>query len=1189
MTAVAITPDDRYGQADGRVWLTGAQALVRVAIDQARRDAAAGLRTAGFVSGYRGSPLGTFDNALWQAADVLKAHDIVFQPGLNEDLAATAVWGTQQAAAQAGAGRDGVFSLWYGKGPGVDRSADAIKHGNYAGTSRKGGVLLLCGDDHAARSSTVAHQSDHVLIHCGVPILNPANLQDYLDYGALGFALSRYSASWVGFKCITDTVDGSASLLVDPARLRLTEPDDYRAPPGGLWIRNEVAALAQESRLFEERLLAAQAFARANRFDAVTIGGPGRRRLGIVTSGKSHGDVGEALRMLGIDGAAAARLGIAVFKVAMVWPLEPQAIRRFAAACDELLVVEEKRAVIEPQLATLLFNLPAGDRPRLSGKREPGGRPLLSEVGELSPAAVLAAIVARYDAHAPGERLADRRPPADPAAPAPSAPPGPIRTGAFCAGCPHNLSTRVPEGSVAAAGIGCHGMASLMPERLTAAGVQMGGEGAQWIGQAPFVSRDHIFQNLGDGTYFHSGLLAIRACVAAGVNITYKILLNGVVGMTGGQPIEGQEGGAEASGPSVARQVHAEGVGRIAVVADDPARLARDRYPAIATFHHRDALDAVQRELREHRGVSVLIYDQACATERRRLRKRGRAAPATSRLFINSRVCEGCGDCGIQSNCIALEPVATDFGRKRRINQSSCNQDYSCLKGFCPSFVTVTGGRLRRRAGRTDAVAALAEGLPAPTLPATDGGYALLLAGIGGSGIVTMGAILGMAAHLDGTPCTVLDMSGFAQRNGSVTSHVRFAPADGLDHTARIPAGGADAVVAADAIVAAGAACLPQMRPGTRVVVNGFVAPTSSFAQNPDLDIDVGRLCDGIAGRVGADNVSRIDASDVAATLLGDAIGGNLLLIGYAWQAGLVPVTLDSLLRAIELNGAAVAMNRAAFMLGRVLRADPAALAEVARPDPAAVPGADDLERIVERQSRHLAAYQDEALAQRYRALVARAAAAEDAVLSGSTALSRAVATVFARLLSYKDEYEVARLFAGDDFRRELAETFEGDFTVSYNLAPPFLPAAEDAPGRPAKRTIGPWALPLFRLLARMKRLRGTPLDPFGYHPHRRIERRLIVEFETMVEELLMRLARGNLAHAAAMVRAFGGIRGYGIVKETSIARVRQDTAHLRKLFDAQSAAASRSASDGPCEGRDANAALSHNARDVAAAPTAEL
>ncbi|HEX4508086.1 MAG TPA: indolepyruvate ferredoxin oxidoreductase family protein, partial [Alphaproteobacteria bacterium] len=1044
---------------------------------------------------------------------------------------------------------DGVFAMWSGKGPGVDRSGDPIKHGNYAGSNPKGGVLLLCGDDHAARSSTVAHQSEHAMIHFGMPMLHPASIQEYLDLGLIGFALSRYSGCWVGFKCVTDTVDGSASVSVDPARVQIRLPTDFDMPEGGLGIPSFQMPLQAEQKTYEQRHAAVHAFARANALDGVRFGPrEGDVRLGIVTTGKSYLDTLEALDRLGIDEARAEELDIAVYKVALVYPLEPQGITAFARRCTELLVIEEKRSVIEDQLARIIVNLASG-RPRLTGKMDEQGNKLISSIGELEPDAIVKVIAKRYLTLADDHALADRLEMLSQTDAAPLVPSSLVRMPSFCAGCPHNTSTRVLEGSKALGGIGCHGMAVWMPDRRTSTLSHMGGEGAMWIGQQPFVDTAHVFQNLGDGTYFHSGLLAIRACVAANADITYKILLNGAIAMTGGQPIEGEHFEGELTAPHVASQLFAEGVKRIAVVSDNPERhKGGEGFPAIATFHHRDDLDAVQRELREVRGVSTIIYDQSCATERRRLRKRGKVADPDERLFINPDVCEGCGDCGVQSNCVALEPVETELGRKRRINQSVCNKDYSCVKGMCPSFVSVIGGTLRKRAGHVNALSA--DDLPEPEIPSIDRTLSILIAGIGGNGVVTVGALLGTAAHMEGKPATVLDISGLAQRNGPVTSHIRFSCAGEMDHAARIPQGGADLLLACDLVAASGAETLSKMaRDRTAVVFNRFVAPTSAFATNPDLDFSHDRLEQAVGGRARAS--LGVDATDAAQRLLGNAIGANMLLVGYAWQNGLVPLRRESIEAAIRLNGTQVDLNLQAFALGRIAAAAPDRLAEALAP---AVPTArlpETLEALIGDRARRLTDYQNAAYAERYRALVDRVRAAEAPL--GSEALTRAVARTYAKLLAYKDEYEVGRLHS-EGLRRHLEDQFEGRYRLEFHLAPPLLARRDKATGRYRKMRFGSWMLTVFRLLAWLKFLRGTPLDIFGKSRHRRFERRLIAEYEALVGELLADLSAANLARAIELASAAEKVRGFDVVKEASAQAVQQEVERRKAVPEKQAA-----------------------------------
>jgi indolepyruvate ferredoxin oxidoreductase len=1146
--------EDRYELESGRVFLTGNQALVRLPLMQRRRDLAAGLDTAGFISGYRGSPLGSYDMALWQARDLLQDHHIHFEPGVNEDLAATAVWGSQQANLLEGPRYDGVFGIWYGKGPGVDRSGDAIKHGNFHGTAEYGGVLALCGDDPSAKSSSLAHQSEHALISFGMPILNPASVQDYLDFGLYGWALSRYAGCWVGFKCLTDTVESSASVSVEAARVDIRLPDDVTLPPGGLNIRYGSMPTELEERLFLHKLPAAQAFVRANGLDRVILDGP-ERRLGIVTTGKAYLDVRQALDELGVDAERAAALGISLYKVAMSWPLEPVAVRRFAAGLEEILVVEEKRPIVEEQLAALLYNEP--ERPRILGKRDEAGRPLLSSVGELEPDQVVKAIggwLARRLEHfevpsCPGEvaRVADAE-----------ATGGLVRLPSFCSGCPHNTSTVVPEGSVAMGGIGCHGMAVWLPERRTLAVGQMGGEGAAWIGQAPFTDTPHIFQNLGDGTYFHSGLLAIRAAVTAGVNITYKILVNGAVAMTGGQPIEGEPLDGAITTPEIVSQLRSEGVKRIAVVSDDETRYPRGAFPSDVSVHHRDSLDRVQRELREYRGVSALVYDQTCAAEARRLRKRGEFPDPDRRIVINEAVCEGCGDCSVQSNCISIEPVETEFGRKRRINQSSCNKDYSCVRGYCPSFASIIGGRLRKVAAvapgareKDGETADLLAGLPDPGAADVSRPFNILVAGIGGTGVVTVGALLGMAAHLEGKGCLLLDVTGLAQKNGPVTSHVRISRSPEDLHATRIAAGAADLLLGCDIVVAAGAEGLSKLSPEcTTAVVNSCVAPTSAFATSPDLDLSSRQMEEAISGASGG-AAHFVAATRLAYALTGDAIAANLFLLGYAYQLGRLPVGLGALGRAIELNGRAIEMNKNALAWGRLAAHELAAVERAAGPGlrTQARPPADaSLEELVARRVEFLTAYQDRAYARLYSELVERVQGTERRI-SERSRLAEAVARYYFKLLAYKDEYEVARLWTNGDFLRQLEAEFEGDYRIELHLAPQILFPKDPDTGRAIKLKAGPWVLRAFHLLARFKFLRGTRLDPFGWGRHRRLERQLIRDYETRIAVLLAGLSADNLDLAVEIASLPEGVRGFFDVKERHLQDVRAKESDLLAAF----------------------------------------
>ncbi|WP_298724901.1 indolepyruvate ferredoxin oxidoreductase family protein [uncultured Ferrovibrio sp.] len=1155
-----VTLDDKYTLERGRVFLTGTQALVRLPMLQRQRDLAAGLNTACFISGYRGSPLGMFDQQLWRARKFLKENHIHFQPGVNEDLAATAVWGSQQLNLFPGAKYDGVFAMWYGKGPGVDRSMDVFKHGNSAGTSKHGGVLVLCGDDHGAASSTVAHQSEHMMMAAMMPMLNPASVQEFLDYGLLGWAMSRYAGVWVGFKCQTETVESSASVSIDPQRVQIVLPTDFQLPPGGLNIRWPDGILDQELRLQRDKGYAALAFARANKIDRVVIDSP-RARFGIITTGKSYLDVRQAFDDLGIDEKMAAEIGIRVYKVGMVWPLEREGARRFAEGLEEVLVVEEKRAIIENQLKEQLYNWREDVRPRVVGKFDESGEWLLPSAGELSPALVAKAIYKRLKKFHTNPRIEERisfleqleRERAS------SSSTKTARIPYFCSGCPHNTSTRVPEGSRAVAGIGCHFMAVWM-NRSTATFTQMGGEGVPWIGQAPFTEENHIFANLGDGTYFHSGLLALRAAVAAKVNITYKILYNDAVAMTGGQPHDGQ-----LTPPQITRQVAAEGVEKIVVVTDDPEKypVGTDWAPGV-TIRHRDELDDVQKELREIPGVTVLVYDQTCAAEKRRRRKRGTFPDPQKRVFINDAVCEGCGDCSVKSNCVSVEPLETELGRKRKINQSACNKDFSCIKGFCPSFVTVHGGKVRRakvklhQGPNEDDIADLFAGLKTPEQPSLDKPYNILITGIGGTGVVTIGQILGMAAHLEGYGTSVLDFTGLAQKNGAVLSHIRIARRPEEIHAVRVAAGGADLVLGCDMVVAAGDAALEKMHRGaTRAVINTHLTPTAAFTMNTNTVFDDNEMVQAIRKAAGENLSEFLEGTKIATALMGDAIATNMFMLGYAVQRGLVPVSLDALLKAIELNGTAVDANIRALNWGRLYAQDPKAVEEIVRPTVVAMEPkafAQTVDELLADRMPRLIAYQNQAYAERYKALVETARRAEADRAKGKTGFAEAVARYAYKLMAYKDEYEVARLYTDGDFLKKLNAQFEGDFKLSFHLAPPIVAHPDAETGVAEKKEFGPWVFRLFKILAKLKGLRGTKLDIFGYTEERRTERKLIADYFALIEELAAKLTPENHALAVQLAKIPEEIRGFGHIKMRNLMAAKEKEAKLLAAFRAPTA-----------------------------------
>jgi indolepyruvate ferredoxin oxidoreductase len=1151
-----VTLDDKYDLPKGRVYMTGTQALVRLLLAQKARDAAAGLNTGGFVSGYRGSPLGAVDQEMWKAKTRLEASGIVFQPGLNEELAATAVWGTQMVNLDPNAQVDGVFALWYGKGPGVDRSGDVFKHGNIAGCSKHGGVLLVAGDDHACKSSSLPHQSEHAFIAAMIPVLNPSGVREFIEFGLHGYAMSRYSGCWVGFKAISDTVESSSSFEIDPMAVEIQVPDSYPIPADGFHIRWPDPPLEQENRLQRERLYALLEYVRLNKLNRQDWAAP-NAKLGIVTTGKSYLDVREALAMMGITENVAKSLGLRLLKIGVSWPLEPKCIREFAEGLDEILVVEEKRQIIEYQLKEQLYNAPDGSRPRVVGKYDetgewvqvPNAGILLSPNGELTPATIANVIAARLakvfgaeqlGMHARAYLVECRAADGFTRNEAGSA----QRLPFFCAGCPHNTSTRVPEGSRAVAGIGCHYMAQWM-DRRTETFTQMGGEGASWIGQAPFTGTTHIFANLGDGTYMHSGSLAIRAAKAAGVNITYKILANDAVAMTGGQPIEGG-----LTVPQILQQVAAEGVRHLHLVTDEPAHYeATADLPVGVVVSHRDGLDELQRELRQVAGVSVIVYAQTCAAEKRRRRKRKLLVDPPRRVLINDAVCEGCGDCGVQSNCVSILPLETPLGRKRTIDQSACNKDMSCLKGFCPSFVTVEGGSLRKPA-RSEA--ALPLNLPAPTLPSLAQPWNVLVTGVGGSGVVTIGALMGMAAHLEGKGVLVLDMAGLAQKGGAVMSHVRFAATPEGLYAARVPARRADLVLGCDLMVAAGKDALATMEQGrTHALLNTDVAPTGAFTQDPDWQVSPETMLQRVRASVQGTDI--IAATTLAVALLGDAVATNVFLLGYAWQKGWVPLGEAALVRAIELNGAAVVMNKAAFTWGRQAAIDLApvrAAAGLTAPAavvmmPARMPS---LDALLADRSQRLTAYQNTAYAKRYEQFVREIAAAE-AQRVGGDRLAREVGWALYQLMAYKDEYEVARLYVESGFFDRAAREFEGDFKLNFHLAPPLL-SKRDSQGHLVKRRFGPWLATAFRWLAKARGLRGTPLDPFGHTAERQSERAAIDDYMALLRRIVSALGSERLETALALARLPRSVRGYGHVKHRNAVAARAKQQALWAEFE---------------------------------------
>ncbi len=1136
--------NDKYTAHDGAVFMSGTQALVRLPMVQMRRDQAAGLNTAAFITGYRGSPLGSYDQQLQIAQKHLEPHRIRFQPGVNEDLAATAIWGTQQVPLHEDAKVQGVVGIWYGKGPGVDRSGDVFRHGNAAGSAAYGGVLCLAGDDHSAKSSTVQHQSDHAFTAARMPMLYPSSVHEFIEVGLIGIAMSRYSGCWVGMKVISDTVETSAVVSLNGENRSIITPADFELPEDGLNLRWPDAFANQDVRLHEMKELAVHAFARANGIDQWIIKSK-RKRFGIIGSGKAYEDARQALRMLGLDSSVCESIGLQLYKVRMPYPLEPQGVVAFTDGLEEVLVLEERREIIEAQLKTILYHQHQGTR--IIGKQDEHGNAFLPTAATLSVAVCVRAIADRLLKLDLDDSLKsqiqscltnmntllqkqlvhttpiERRP-------------------WFCSGCPHNTSTRVPEGSKALAGIGCHFMVLWM-DRDTQTFTHMGAEGVPWTSISHYVEDKHRFVNIGDGTYFHSGLLAIRASVASGVNLTYKVLYNDAVAMTGGQSIDGG-----LTPNQITHQLKAEGVWPVYLVTDEP-----DQYPAgqVAegvVVRHRDYLDSVMRELRELQGCNAIVYVQTCAAEKRRRRKRGLLEDPDKRLFINADVCEGCGDCSTQSNCVSVEPLETAFGRKRRINQSSCNKDYSCINGFCPSFVTVTGASLKRRKAQqlSDTLS-----LPAPQLPELNTeSWNILITGVGGTGVLTIGSILGMAAHIDGNAAMILDIAGLAQKGGAVLSHVRIASTPEQVTSAHIAPAGCDLLFAADAVVAASkdsAELLHRQR--THAVVNTSSAPVADFVLNRDLDFGEDSVATAIKKQVrNADNFQAF--ATVAEKLTGDAISTNMLMLGFAWQQGLLPVSFEALQQAITLNGVAVESNLTAFAWGRQLADQPDAVQQKLLDSEPMVQTKQpiSIDALVEHRATHLIDYQGEKLANKYR-LAVDSFKSLVAQRSLEPSMVQTLAHNYARVLSYKDEYEVSRLYSLPSFQKQLSDQFDGQYSLEFNLAPPMLPGRSPN-GRPKKRALGPWVMTLFKLLQRGKVLRGTPLDPFGYTAERRAERNWIKRYEQDLQRIHDEVTPDN-AHLVDQILSIpDDIRGFGPVKKAAMHSAEQRRAQLWKDFD---------------------------------------
>ena len=1130
-----VSLDDKYDLDATQVFITGTQAVLRLVLMQKERDRRAGLNTGGYISGYRGSPIGGLDLAAYRETGRLKENDIVFEPGLNEDLAATALWGTQQAELFGEGKYDGVFGVWYGKGPGVDRTGDVFRHANLAGTSPHGGVLALMGDDHVAESSTTAHQSEFHFVDVMIPVLSPAGVQEILDYGVLGLGLSRYAGVWVGIKCVKDTIESTAVVDGDVDRVTIVEPDADDRP--SVHISRQTSMLEQERRLMEDKLPAVRAFIRANGLNRTVLAGGPAAKVGIITAGKSYLDVRQALEDLGIDEVRAADLGVRLHKVGCVWPIPEDEIYSFAEGLETIVVVEEKRGLIEVQVKEALYGT---DRtPVVVGKRDERGQDLYPHKASLDTNQIAIGIGERIWRQTGDEEVAQRLSRLRQAQERLAQTKTVVeRIPYFCAGCPHSSSTKVPEGSRAFAGIGCHYMAQWM-DRETEGFTQMGGEGANWVGERHFVDRDHVFQNLGDGTFNHSGALAIRHAIATGTNVTYKILFNDAVAMTGGQP---NEGGLTPW--KIAQIVAAEGANVVRVVTDEPDKYPSDTpWPKGTTVSHRSDLMKIQKELREVSGVSIMIYDQTCASEKRRRRKRGLFPDPDRRIVINERVCESCGDCGVKSNCVAVGAIETELGRKRAIDQSACNKDYSCLEGFCPSFVTVHGGKLRK--GPQGATAALPD-VPLPQLPVLDRNFGVVITGVGGTGVVTVGAVLGMAAHLEGRGTGIIDMAGLAQKGGQVASHLRIAPRPEDIAAIRVSAGGADLVLACDMVTASSQKVLGAVDKGrTQVVVNAHEKLDGQFTSNVDFSFPTRRIIATIEENAGSDMTHVVEAEKVATAIMGDAIATNMFMLGFAWQNGALPLSREAILRAIELNGVAIDFNREAFEWGRVAAHDANLLPETSRAGPSPLAHrniSETLDEVVGRRADWLVDYGSRKLSRRYRDRMERLRNAERAAGGepGLGGLTDTAARALYKLMAVKDEYEVARLFSDGEFEKQLALQFESYGNLEFHLAPPLL-SKRGEDGELKKRAYGPWMRAGYAALAKLRPLRGTPLDVFGYTAERRMERALLREYEAVLDEIETSLTSQNLDAATALAAYPQTIRGYGHIKERNAVRGRAE------------------------------------------------
>jgi len=1123
-----MTLSDRLDQEEGWVYMTGMQALVRLPIQQSRRDKAAGLNTGGYISGYRGSPVGRYDVELWQAEAMLKDHNIVFQPGLNEDMAATAAWGSQLVGHFPGAKVDGVFSIWYGKAPGMDRSMDPLRHANLAGTNPKGGSLLLVGDDHGAKSSTLACYSDLNFASTGIPLLAPCNAQEVLDFGLHGIAMSRSTGTIVGMKLVTDVVEGGGSVRVGSNSPEITTPETR----DDVYIQPYRGILDQEKLLWDVKIDRALTYARMNGLN--TISGASDARVGIVASGKAWQDLRQALAALGHEGNKIGDAPVRLFKPDMIWPLDPQAVLEFAEGLDTILVIEEKRGLLEDQIRASLYG---SDRtPRIVGKTFSGatGEVAFPNYGEITPN-----LVARVIARVMNETNSSYALPVpnEPGS-APRLTGGVARPPSFCAGCPHGRSTQVLEGSRALAGIGCHTMAVFRDPSSTNSISHMGGEGGMWLGQFPFTDEGHVFANMGDGTYNHSGFMAIRAAIAAGAPMTYKLLHNGFVSMTGGQPHD-----SETSPQMMVSQLKAEGVNRIAVVSDELEKfVGLDSTPGV-TVHHRTEKEAVEAELRGISEVTILIYDQPCATERRRLRKRGKWVDPDKRVFINAEVCEGCGDCSTVSQCMAIEPLETNLGRKRVINQSSCNKDFSCVEGFCPSFVTVSGARPRKV--KPSGKSFETNHVPTPEIGVVKGSWSILVSGIGGAGVVTVGQTLAVAAHADGYFSSNLDITGLAQKYGAVHSHIKIAADPSEMRATRIADDEADTLIGCDLVVAAGDDALSKLKDTSAVAVTDTtVVPTGEFSSNPDWSLNGAEQLERLTRNL-SERAVGMNAQSLAEKIMGDRVFANMLLVGASWQQGGIPLSYEALMHAITLNGVAIEKNKKAFELGRLAIAEPQTVASLMGDNLPILLDAhrvETLDEIVAERTRGLQEYGGTKLVKRYTQMLEQVQSAglgEDA--------QKATAKGAYKLLAVKDEWEVARLYARPSFLKELEEAFEGDLKLSFHVGAWPFAKTDKKTGKVRKGQVGPWLLSVFRMMTKFRWMRGSVLDPFRNNPEARLNRQALADYEADIAYARQHAGDGT-AHEALteLLNQPEFIRGYGHVREAHIARVNKRRKELK-------------------------------------------